>query len=92
MPRIHVQETSNEVDAIGGHQSNQDDTTTGRAEEGRQELADTLAHIEVQGTSCEGILDQVEGQDQDVALHNTEINEGNGISQARTTLVSRRTI
>jgi hypothetical protein len=60
MPRIHVQETSKEVDAIGGHQSNQDDTGTGRAKEGRHELANALAHVEVESTSGESILDQVE--------------------------------
>ena len=88
MPRIHVKETSNEVDAIGRHQGNQDDTGTGRTEEGRQEFANALTHVEVQGTSGKSILDQVERQNQDVTLHDTEVNERKGISQTRTIPIS----
>jgi len=47
MPGIHVQEARHEVDAVGRHQRDQDDTGSRRTEKGTQERAHALAHIEI---------------------------------------------
>ena len=60
MPWIHIEETSEKVDAVCRYQSYQDDTTSAGAEERPQECGRAIVEVEVQGTTQESIGHQVE--------------------------------
>lgn len=82
VPRIHIHETSKEVNAVSGNQSNQDDTGPRRAEEGLEEMANTLVEREIKCTASEGVLDQVEGQDYNIRLEDAEVDKRERVGQA----------
>ena len=84
VPGIHIHETGKEVDAVSGNQSDEDDTSSRRAEEGLQEITNTLVEGEIKGTSSESVLDKVEGQNNDVGLDDTEVDERERVRQTRT--------
>ena len=88
VPRIHVQETRQEVDTVGRQQGDQDDTGARRTKEGLEERADSITHGEIQSTSGKGVLHKIERQNQNVGLNDGEIEKGKRVKQAGTVIAS----
>lgn len=88
VPRIGVEDTGNDVDTVGRHQRDQNDTTTTGTEEGRNEGPKSLVEVEIHHTTGERPDHKVKGQDEDIELDEGEVEERQRVEEFGTGPVS----